>query len=203
MRVVIIAGGDFSYKGKITAEDYVICADRGYDSALEHGIKVDVLMGDMDSVKANTEAFPHSVLYPRRKDYTDTELAVRYAVSLKPDEIVLLGCFGTRTDHSIANVFLLKHLCDCGIKAHIEDENNCIYYYKNTFELVGMKGKTVSLIPLTDSIKGITTKGLDYPLQDGELAFGETKGISNVIIEDVASYTSQSGEGIIVITDGI
>lgn len=203
MRVVIIAGGDFSYRGKITAEDYVICADSGYDSAVEQGIKVDLLMGDMDSIKADTKDCPNSVLYPVRKDYTDTEIAVRHGLAMKPDEILLLGCLGTRADHAIANVLLLKQIFGSGIKAHIEDENNCIYYYKDTFELVGMKGKTVSLIPLTDSIRGITTKGLDYPLVDGDLYFGETKGISNVIVDDVASYTSRRGEGLIIITDGI
>ena len=73
MRIVIISGGDFSYSEKITADDYVICADSGYDSAKENGIHVNLLMGDMDSVKNNISTEKEAILFPERKDFTDTE----------------------------------------------------------------------------------------------------------------------------------
>ncbi len=202
MRIIIIAGGDFSHQCEITASDYIICADSGYDSAKKNGFHVNLLMGDMDSVKNNISMEKDAVLFPKRKDFTDTELALCHAIDMHPDEIVMLGCMGSRADHTIANMLLLRRIVQAGVKVHIEDENNMIFYYKDSIELEDMKGKTVSLIPLTDSINGITTKGLDYPLHNEDLYFGETRGISNVVVENLASYTSESGEGLIFITDG-
>lgn len=203
MRVIIISGGNYSFCGEFAEDDYVICADSGYDAALKNGIRVNLLMGDMDSVKADISSEEKKLLFPSRKDYTDTELAVRHAVDMKPREIILLGCLGSRADHSLANIFLLKYISEQGINAHIEDENNKIYYYKDSAKLDGMIGKTVSLIPITSEIRGITTKGMDYSLNGDCLYFGETRGVSNVITEAEAGYTSEMGEGFIVISDGI
>ena len=203
MRVVIISGGDYSYNGEINDGDYVICADSGYDAALKRGIKVNLLMGDMDSINADISGEQENLIFPVRKDFTDTELAVRHAVDMKPDEIILLGCMGSRADHTLANIFLLKYISEKGIIAHIEDENNNIYYYNGFISFDGMAGKTVSLIPVTSEIGGITTSGMDYPLKDGILCFGESRGVSNVITEDYACYSSEYGEGIVVLSSGI
>lgn len=202
MRVIIISGGDYSWNGTITEDDFVICADSGYDSALKNGVKVNLLMGDMDSVKTDVTK-EEKLRFPTRKDFTDTELAVRRAVEMKPDEIVLLGCMGTRADHTLANIFLLKYISEQGIKSCIADENNKIYYYKDFFEINNSIGKTVSLIPITSEIHGITTKGMDYSLRGENLYFGESRGVSNVVVSQNAVYMSQSGEGFIIITSGI
>ena len=61
------------------------------------------------------------------KDATDAELACDYAADKGFGDIVLLGATGTRFDHTIANVYLLKNLADKGIKAKIIDSNNIIY----------------------------------------------------------------------------
>lgn len=203
MRVIIISGGDYSYSGKITDDDFVICADSGFDAALKNGIKVSLLMGDMDSVKADIGEEAKKLLFPSRKDFTDTELAVRHAVKMNPDEIVLLGCMGSRADHTLANIFILKYINEQGIKACIADKNNEIYYYKDFFEIKNSVGKTVSLIPITSEISGITTRGMDYPLSGEILYFGESRGVSNVVVSENAGYTSKSGEGFIIITNGI
>ena len=203
MRVIIISGGDYSYSGKITDDDFVICADCGFDAALKNGIKVSLLMGDMDSVKADIGEEAKKLLFPSRKDFTDTELAVRHAVKMNPDEIVLLGCMGSRADHTLANIFILKYINEQGIKACIADKNNEIYYYKDFFEIKNSIGKTVSLIPITSEISGITTRGMDYPLSGEILYFGESRGVSNVVVSENAGYTSKSGEGFIIITNGI
>lgn len=203
MRVIIISGGDYSFGGNIKADDYVICADSGYDAALKNNINVNLLLGDMDSVKADITGEKSKLLFPSRKDFSDTELAVRHAVEMKPDEIILLGSMGSRADHTLANIFLLKYISEQGINAHIEDDNNKIYYYNGLFKLDGMIGKTVSLIPLSSEIKGITTSGMDYPLNNETIHFGESRGVSNIITEDSAGYTSEYGEGFIIISSGI
>ena len=54
MRAVIIGGGyigDHAYiKSKIKPDDYIICADAGYDHAVKMGIEPNILIGDFDSI---------------------------------------------------------------------------------------------------------------------------------------------------------
>lgn len=199
MRIVIIAGGSFVPCVDILPDDYVICADGGFDSAVKYGIHINLIMGDMDSVASDISEITEKIEYPVRKDFTDSEIAVRKAISMKPDEIVLLGFTGTRLDHSVANIFLLKLIHENSVPAYMADSNNLVYYYKDSFEIKNRRGCTVSLIPLTSEIKGITTKGLDYPLDNETLIFGQTRGISNVVVDDFAEYKSVSGEGLLII----
>ena len=121
MRVVIIGGGSCETDFEFKDSDYVICADHGYDHALKYEIVPDLLIGDMDSVIADADSFPDKLVLPVRKDFTDSETAVRHAMDMHPDEIVLLGFTGTRMDHTLGNIFLLKLL----------DEKN-IPFDKNT-----------------------------------------------------------------------
>ena len=91
MRAVIIGNGDikdYQYiKSKINDNDFIICADGGYNHAEKMGIVPDVLIGDFDSAK-NFEKVKDRIEYPKRKDFTDGELAVAYAVSMLKSERV-------------------------------------------------------------------------------------------------------------------
>ncbi len=202
MRVIIIAGGTFSPCIEFLKDDYIICADSGFDSASEFGIKPNLMLGDMDSVKSDISNID-AQLFPVRKDFTDTELALNAALDMKPQEIIILGATGSRLDHSIANVLLLKKAYEAGVSACVCDAHNKIYFYKDEFHLTDCVGKTVSLIPVTSEISGLVTKGLDYPLENETISFGETRGVSNVVTHNQAYYKSESGEGILVISDGI
>ena len=59
--------------------------------------------------------------------------------------------------------------------------------------LHGQPGDTVSLIPLGGEAHGITTHGLEYPLQQETLRFGTTRGVSNVLLGDSATIQLQQG----------
>lgn len=70
--------------------DYCIAADSGLESADSLGLKVDYLIGDYDSVNAELLAryrgAVDNAVFPREKDYTDTELAVKTAIKLIQEE---------------------------------------------------------------------------------------------------------------------
>ncbi len=198
LRVVIIAGGDFEPCMAIKDDDFVICADHGYDHALKYAIHTDMLIGDFDSVDADIEPVKDKISYPERKDFSDSEIAVKKAIEKNPDEVVLLGFTGSRLDHSLANLTMLKQFSDCGIKACVADKHNTVYYYKDYFHIKNMNGSLVSLIPFTKEITGITTGGLDYPLCGETLYFGQSRGVSNVVVSDDAFYKSECGEGLVI-----
>ena len=195
MRAVIIAGGavsDYDYiKTLIKPDDFLIAADSGLDHMKRLGLTADVAIGDMDSVKSGISA-KEIVRLNVMKDETDTEAATLLAKERGADEILILAARGSRADHTTANMLLLKRLDDLGIKAHIADENNEIYFLNNEIRLYGKKDDIVSILPLGD-LCGVTTEGLFYELCDDTLYFGAARGVSNVMTGESCHITVKSG----------
>ena len=203
MRAVIIGNGTIrSYeriKEYIRKDDFIICADGGINHAEKLGIRPDILIGDFDS--SDPELLFNDVgriEYPSRKDFTDGELCVKYAVEHGYDEVLLLAMTGTRADHTLNNMLMLSQ-CRRGMAI---DEYNEIYYLKNKIIRENKKGMTLSIIPVNGNITGITTKGLEYPLNNEALYFGESRGNSNVIISDYCEITVSGGQALVILNNG-
>lgn len=202
MRCVIIANGEIeNYDHLITilkSEDFLICADGGLKHLSRLKKVPNLLVGDLDSVSENDMEWIRDhhvevVRFPKSKDESDTELAIAYALKMKPDEILLLGVTGGRLDHTMANIGLLKEIYDKGVKASIVSDYNEIFVTNKTLVLNGKIGDTVSILPISECVKGVTYQGLQYPLTDQELHFGAPRGISNVFVSEKASITVKMG----------
>lgn len=195
MRGVIICGGNVGeyIKGHIKLDDFVICADSGYDHAKKFGINADIVIGDMDSTKFS-EMPEEKMLYPKRKDFTDSELAIMYAEEKGFESVLLFGMIGTRMDHSLANINMLPRLKN----AVIIDENNEIYYAEDEFSLSGNKGDIISIIPYSQDLLGVTTMGLDYPLENGTIKRSTSLGVSNVMVDNTFRIKMEKGGAFII-----
>lgn len=203
MRAVIIGNGSISsyeyIRKLIKDDDLVICADGGINHAVKLGIKPDLVIGDFDSSDPKEAVDDWNVIqYPTRKDFTDGEICVKYAVEHGYDDVLLIGMIGTRMDHTINNLLMLSQ-CKRGMAVN---ENNEIYYLKDRLSVRNKKGKTLSIIPLKGDLLGITTKGLEYALNDGDLYFGESRGNSNEIIDNDCEIILREGEGLVIVNDG-
>jgi len=198
MNAVIIAGGtitDYKETKKYIPENaYIICADSGYDHAIKMGLKPDILIGDMDSIKSQRDV--KEVVYPVRKDYTDSELVLEYATDNGYNNLLLLGFIGTRMDHTLTNISLLFKYKD--INAVMVDGNNEIYVARTDNIIKGKKGDLISIIPLGGELTGVTTENLEYPLTEESLFFGEGRGVSNVMTDTECRITVKSGNGLII-----
>jgi thiamine pyrophosphokinase len=64
--------------------------------------------------------------------------------------------------------------------------------------LAGQPGDVVSLIPWGGDVMGIITEGLMYPLWDEPLLAGPARGISNMMIGQVARVTLRSGALLVI-----
>ena len=64
-------------KSHVRPEDYVICADGGYDYALRAGIVPNVFLGDMDSVHSQDISASRVIRLSPQKDDTDSYTAAR------------------------------------------------------------------------------------------------------------------------------
>lgn len=197
MRAVIIGSGsirDYEYiRSKIRSDDYTICADGGYDHAVKLGITPDILIGDFDSVLKLPEE-TKKIKYPARKDFTDGEIAVRYAVEHGYDDVLLLGMTGDRADHTITDILLLSQ-CKNGC---ILDDNNEIYMLRSSITISGQAGDTVSIVPVGGDLDGVTTENLEYPLNNEALHFGESRGVSNVMCGNSCTVTVKNGIGLVI-----
>lgn len=200
MRAVIIGNGsicDYGYiSSKLLPDDFIICADGGLLHAERLGVTPDIAIGDFDSAPR-----PENVRvleFPSRKDQTDGELAVDYALSRGFDEIILLAMSGTRLDHTLTNIMLLSR----SERACLINENNEVRIVRSALELSGCKGRTLSIIPVFGDLEGITTSGLEYPLNNETLYFGTGRGNSNVVTDDECSITVTRGMGAVIINNG-
>jgi len=201
LRAVIISGGDitdYSYiKNMLDKDDFIICADSGYRHASPLGVIPNILVGDFDSI----EKIPESVeclRYPTDKDFTDTEIAVDYGRKKDFKEFLLLGTIGTRLDHTLSNILMLRTFLDNNEKAVIINEHNKIQLINKDILLQENKGSIVSLLPLTTCV-GVTTTNLKYPLNNATLSVGYGLGVSNIMLQNNAKITLESGEMLIII----
>ena len=133
------------------------------------------------------------------KDYTDSFEAVFLAKERGFSEVLMFGASGSRLDHSLANIFLLKKAKDMAINLTLCDENNIVYITENELLVKKKEGYHLSVIQLTEAI-GITLKGLYYPLDDKDAALGDMIGISNEFTEEEAKISVKKGTLLVILS---
>jgi len=190
MRTVIFVNGEINNPEQVKAilreNDRIICADGGTRHALALGLTPHAVVGDLDSLepgqRRQLEAIGcRMIVYPRRKDETDLELALSYAITTGADEILILGALGDRLDQTLANLLLLARPEWSAAQLVLADGHQKATVVRRHLAIQGAVGETISLIPLSPIVTGITTQGLEWTLRDDELRFGSTRGISNVM----------------------
>ena len=197
-RVIVFAGGDFTpdvLDGIDTRGAAALCADRGLAHCLEAGLPPALLIGDFDSVPSallarESLADVPRLSFPAAKNESDLELALatladgpdELPASLRaPDEVVLVGVSGGRTDHCLFN-WLLAASRTWPFDLRLLDASVDAVAVTPERPLSGPAlpaGRTVSLLPL-GRVTGVSTGGLRYRLAGATLDAGTTLGLSNV-----------------------
>ncbi len=177
------------------SEEVLIGVEDGAYLAVKKGLKLDVVIGDFDSLDQTKITFvkqnaAKTIEYPKKKDYTDTYLAVKAALEYTPDEIQIYGGIGARFDHTYANILLLNLgpivMLDDSHKVYTLDPGE--YTIENRFEYV-------SLFALED-VKGLSLKGFAYNLDKYDLAMDDPLCISNQ-----GSGTLTFDEGVLLVIE--
>lgn len=181
MRTIIVTGPydkELLDVIKILDNDYVIGADSGALMLAESNIDFDLALGDFDSVTENelkniTKHAKQIKEYNMDKDYTDTYIAVKEALSLHSDEIIIYGGLGKRLDHTYANINLLKLGNICIVNRHTKT------YVLNpgTYEIEN-KHKYISFFALED-VKELDLVGFQFSVTNYFLSTDNPLCISN------------------------
>lgn len=187
--------------------DRIIAADSGLVFCHKlHLVPTDIL-GDFDSLQ-DTDLLDYYVAagipiktFPVRKDYTDTHLAVEYAMDLAPGEVILLGATGSRYDHTLANIGMLEKFARAHISGKIIDEHNEIEMLCGQKEKIYQKDskrKFFSLLAWGGEVSGIDLIGFSYPLTNASLIPAVSLGISNELMEEHGTLRVRKGNLLVI-----
>jgi thiamine pyrophosphokinase len=214
---IILADGDAPSRVRLDAAwpgwadgiDLVVAADGGARHAENLQLRIDVWVGDGDSVDeallARLEAAGVEIRrVPVDKDETDAELGLRTALAAGSQRVVILGALGgRRLDHALANVALLEQPALATVDAVLFDAQATrvsLLAGPGARDLAGTEGDLVSLIPRGATAHGVTTRNLRYPLRGEDLELGRTRGVSNVRTSAVARVSLESGRLLVIET---
>lgn len=205
-KCVIVSGGsiDDSFavqKIENIKPDYVIGVDSGLNFLYRNQVVPTHIVGDFDSVSPEVIAYYKSRAdIPIRefnpvKDATDTEIAVRLAAELGVKELWLLGATGTRLDHVMANIQILKIAFDYGIKAYLLDEYNRISLWDKEIHLRWAErfGKYFSLFSFGGEVEDVSIEGAKYPLSHYRMSPYESRCVSNEYQDEEVVITFPKG----------
>ena len=208
MRALVALNGKIAHIEKLKlilselSFDYIVGVDGGTHYLETLGYSPNVLIGDFDST--NLEA--HKIKWPNvkvlkfntEKDMTDAELAFSYIADKGFSEIIVIGAFGGRLDHLLGNIFLLERYPNIMLLGPF---NRAKLLVGPTDREIVKRNGFLSLIPVSDSVEGVTLKGFKYPLDDVTLRRGSTWGISNEIVSERAHIFIRQGKVLAIIAE--
>ncbi len=153
-------------------DDITVAADSGIRNALALGEHIDIAVGDFDSFPERDIPEDAEIIRLKpEKDMTDTQVAVEIAIERGASSFVIIGGLSGRLDHTLANLAILEDLTARGYYAIITDGYSRVHYIKGGSALIGRSGfKYFSLIPATDTVKGVSIEGAKYPLKNARLS---------------------------------
>lgn len=193
----VVAGGDPPEPAlleELAPPRLVVAADSGADIALGLGLRVDVVVGDFDSVTPEgVAAASERRRFPTDKDATDLALALAEACDRGAESISVVGGGGGRLDHLLANVAVLasEDLAPRRVDAVMGSARLWVVRRRETIR--GAPGGLLTLLAHGGPAVGVRTTGLRWALAGETLAAGSSRGISNVLAAPEATVTLDSG----------
>ncbi len=178
---------------------FVVCADGAYDYASKF-CRPDLLVGDFDSLSSEADESVCIERVPVKKDFTDSQLAVHRAVENGCDTIDIYGAFGGRRDHELVNYSLLALADRLGVAAVLRGEEGDVAFVtpSRPFSARLEKGATVSLVPYSDNVHILYTKGLLFEAADVSVDKTEIFTTSNVVSGDAVEYRLTCGTALLL-----
>ena len=192
--------GAGSFYGELTPKDgdLVIAADGGFDTLKKLGLSPDLLIGDMDSITSKSDS--ESIVFPVRKDYTDTFLAYLEGVKRGYEHFEVFGGVGGRDDHTFANYSLLIYAKNRGHSIKIIGERCDIFAIKNErVKLKGRPGCHFSAFSFGEAAHGVTISELEYEADGITLSSDFPLAVSNRFLDETGYVEVKDGTLILMI----
>lgn len=208
---VVLVGGDVPdhrHASGLMDAEFVVAADMGIRIARTFELPVHALVGDFDSTTRREREWARGVgaaevPFDADKDQTDLELALRYVETDAPgsvDRIVVVGVTGGRLDHELGNWAICCRRRRLAVDIWTDRGSVSVLHgeSRNAIALEGESGSLLSLIPMFGPARGVTARGVRWPLSDEDLYADATRGISNEFVGEEAFVTLTSGTLMVV-----
>lgn len=177
--------------------DLVCAIDGAYNHFVSNNLIPDLVTGDFDSINKIPKTV--EVVNTPDQNYTDFDKALMILNDRNFSIIDVFGGSGKEHDHFLGNLSTAlqwKHR----LNINFHDDFGSYFFIENSFKTSVKKNLNISLIPFPFA-KGITTKGLKYPINNGELTFGEKIGTRNESAENEISISFKEGNLLIYISN--
>lgn len=204
---------------------HVIAADGGAGGLAIRGIRADVIIGDLDSLKPETVDFhcDSIILQVKSQEETDLAKALNYCLEKGASEVIVIGVSGGRSDHFLgifATLFAAPKELTISLILHdaiayLAPSNSAVPTLKQNSQSTGegsflasnspMRppfhiGEHVSIFALGGEIIELNIHGFKYESVKGTLQFS-SRGIHNSCTAKNAeiSYNEDSSPGKLLI----
>ena len=179
----------------------IYCADGGANICYELNLIPKEIYGDLDSIKNNVKEFYQEknvnfIKFKVEKDYTDSELVLN-EVQDKYDIVYCIAGLGGSIDHELTNINLLEKYSNLIFIS----EKEKIFKIDANYKFNNMINTKVSFIIFSDKVEALTLKGFKYNVENLNIKKGETRCISNIIIEKESEISIKSGSILCIIKE--
>jgi len=167
-KTVVLADGNFPTHPTplrcLLSAERIVCCDGAAEKLLHFGLEPNFIVGDLDSISAETKKRYAKILHKISEQETnDLTKAVNFCIENNWKEITILGLSGQREDHTLGNLSLLGDYAEkVGLQAFSDYGVFNVQSVSETYEsFIGQQVSLFSFIPTTL----LSTQNLVYPLE--------------------------------------
>lgn len=178
--------------------DWVLCADGGWHIAERAGVRPDAVVGDFDSSDIPLDEPVER--FPVEKDDTDTLLCMKKGLAQGYDDFLIVGGFGGRLDHTLANLQTLNYAATLGARAEMCDGSSWATVIRGGAIRVPRRPGKLSVFALDTACHGLCIRGTKYDVEDVDLTSAFPLGMGNDFVADCAEISVQEGALLVMTT---
>ncbi len=160
--------------------------------------KLDFISGDFDSHSGSDEnIYQEKFIHTPDQEKTDFHKALEIILERGYAQVDVLGASGGEQDHFLGNLSVAYRFKD-KMDIRFYDEFSTYYFIPKKLTLKGVKNRMISLYPFP-AAENITTKGLNWPLDNGSASVTTRLLTRNFASEDEVNIEYGSGDLLIFI----
>ncbi len=195
-RCVLVLGGVIdnysAIRKKLSDDDYFIYCDRGLRHFKALDRRPDLAVGDFDSFPSPEGV--ESVVFPPRKDDTDALCGLKEGIKRGFKEFLIIGAFGERIDHTLANIYLLDYLSSHNLDGTIYDGSSYLKIVSEKKVTIEKGCRYFSLLALFSKAEGVDISGAKYNTENAVIEPSFQYGVSNEVEDDEAVVSVKRGK---------
>ena len=201
-KVLLFINGD-PPKSLPNVEEYtfIACTDGAFHYLKQLGFpleKLDFISGDFDSHSgADENVYEDKFIYTPDQNKTDFHKALDIILEKGYQNIDVFGGSGGEQDHFLGNLTVAYSFKE-NLNIKFYDEFSEYFFVPKSVVLKNVKDKLISLYPFPIA-ENITTKGLNWSLNNENLSVTTRIGTRNFAIEDEVSIKYEKGDLLVFI----